>query len=244
MFSDKIVDTDSFLDMGQGAQLLYFHLCMRADDDGFVSNPKKIMRMIGAQDDDLKVLLAKRFIIQFESGVCVIKHWLIHNLIRSDRYNETQWVKEKKLLVVDEETKKYSLIKPLATECQPNDNQVAPQVRLGKVRLGKVSTPSEPKDSQDIVKFIDLWEDINPAYRKFFANKTERGASADLIKISPLKDWEIFMPLLQKMNADQYSRGKSTKPSELLRNIGYFKAWIDQKRTPDPKRKVAIIPND
>ena len=135
MFSDKIVDTDAFLDMGAGSQLLYFHLCMRADDDGFVSNPKKIMRMIGSQDDDYKVLLAKRFVIQFESGVCVIKHWLIHNLIRQDRYHETQWVKEKEQLLIDDKTKKYSL----ATNVIPSGNQVKTEVRLGKVRLGKVS---------------------------------------------------------------------------------------------------------
>jgi len=135
MFSDKIVDTDAFLDMGAGSQLLYFHLCMRADDDGFVSNPKKIMRMIGSQEDDFKILLAKRFVLQFESGVCVIKHWLIHNLLRNDRYKETQYVKEKKMLAVDKETKKYSLIKPKDEYWQPNGNQMAPQVRLGKVRL-------------------------------------------------------------------------------------------------------------
>ena len=141
MFSDKIVDTDAFLDMGIGSQLLYFHLCMRADDDGFVANPKKIMRMIGSQEDDYKVLLGKRFIIQFESGVCVIKHWLIHNLIRFDRYNETQWVKEKSQLTIDPETKKYSLIKP-NNDVIPNGNQLATQDRLGKDRLGKdIHTP-------------------------------------------------------------------------------------------------------
>lgn len=138
MFSDKIVDTDAFLDMGSGSQLLYFHLCMRADDDGFVSNPKKIMRMIGSQDDDYKILIAKRFVIQFQSGVCVIKHWLIHNLIRQDRYNETQWIKEKEQLVIDEKTKKYSLNTD-ETIVIPNGNQMAPQVRLGKVSIGKDS---------------------------------------------------------------------------------------------------------
>ena len=82
MFSLKVVDTDAFLDMPQSSQLLYFHLAMRADDDGFVSNPKKIMRMLGTQDDDIKVLVLKKFIIPFESGICVIKHWRIHNYIQ------------------------------------------------------------------------------------------------------------------------------------------------------------------
>src|SRR4051812_42051179 len=102
MFSPQIVDSDAFLDMPQTSQLLYFHLAMRADDDGFVGNPKKILRMIGGNDDDLKVLFTKRFILGFESGVIVIKHWLIHNLIRADRYHETQYLEEKSILTVKE----------------------------------------------------------------------------------------------------------------------------------------------
>lgn len=119
-----------------------------------------------------------------------------------------------------------------------------------KLKLkSKLKSTSEPEVSQDIPnleipEFINLWRDINPAYRKFFENKTERKAVADLLKISPFRDWVIFLPLLQKMNADQYAKGKSTKPTELLRNIGHFKAWLDQKRAPDPKRKIAEIPND
>jgi len=98
MFSMHIVDSDAFLDMPLSSQVLYFHLAMRADDDGFVSNPKKIMRMIGSQDDDYKVLITKRFIIPFENGICVIKHWKIHNYIRKDTYNETQYLEERSRL--------------------------------------------------------------------------------------------------------------------------------------------------
>ena len=89
MFSLKVVDTAAFLDLPQSSQLLYFQLSMRADDDGFVSNPKKIMRMLGSNEDDYKLIILKKFVIPFDSGVCVIKHWVIHNLIRSDRYTET-----------------------------------------------------------------------------------------------------------------------------------------------------------
>ena len=85
MFAKTIIDSDAFLDMPLSAQALYFHLSMRADDDGFINNPKKIQRMVGASDDDCKLLLMKRFIIVFESGVVVIKHWRIHNYIRNDR---------------------------------------------------------------------------------------------------------------------------------------------------------------
>jgi len=81
MFSMRIIDTDMFLDMPISSQLLYFHLSMRADDDGFVNSPKKISKMVGASDDEIKVLFAKKFIIGFDSGVVVIKHWRIHNYI-------------------------------------------------------------------------------------------------------------------------------------------------------------------
>jgi hypothetical protein len=143
MISLRIVDTDAFMDMPLSSQALYLHLLIRADDDGFIANPKKVMRMIGSQDDDLKILTAKKFVIPFESGVCVIKHWKIHNLIRSDRYTETQWIREKDQLVIDEKTQKYSLNKGQKNVI-PNGNQMATQVRLGKVRKGKrENTPAE-----------------------------------------------------------------------------------------------------
>lgn len=135
MFSLQIVDSDAFLDMPQSSQLLYFHLSMRADDDGFVSNPKKIARVVGANDDDIKVLFTKRFLLAFESGVVVIKHWRIHNLIRGDRYNETKYIDEKASL----QLKENGSYTELDTAWQPDGNQMAPQVRLGKVRIGKDS---------------------------------------------------------------------------------------------------------
>lgn len=100
MFSTKIIDSDAFMDMPASTQGLYFHLCMRADDEGFVGNPKKIMRMVGSAEDDLKVLLLKRFVLAFESGIVVIKHWLIHNTIRMDRFSPTSYQEEKKLLAI------------------------------------------------------------------------------------------------------------------------------------------------
>ena len=101
MFSPDIVCSDAFLEMPVSAQALYFHLAMRADDDGFVS-PRSTMRLVGAGEDDLKVLLAKRFVLPFESGVVVVKHWLIHNLIRADLYKETLYKKEKSMLGLNE----------------------------------------------------------------------------------------------------------------------------------------------
>ena len=97
MFAKSVIDSDEFLDMPQEAQLLYFHLSMRADDDGFIT-PKKVMRLIGAREDALKILIAKSFIRPFDSGVIVIKHWAINNLIRKDRYTPTIYQTEKQSL--------------------------------------------------------------------------------------------------------------------------------------------------
>ena len=131
MFAKTIIDSDAFLDMPTTSQLLYFHLSMRADDDGFINKPKTIMRMIGSSDDDIKLLIAKKFLIPFDSGVVVIKHWKIHNYIAKDRYTETKYKDEKSLLTLDEN-------KAYTTCIQPVD-ELETQVRLGKVRLGKVS---------------------------------------------------------------------------------------------------------
>lgn len=148
MFAKTIIDSDAFLDMPMTARLLYYDLGMRADDDGFVNSPKKIMRFIGASDDDLKVLSAKKFIIPFESGVVVIKHWKIHNYIRKDTYNATTYKNEKALLGIDENnaytTNPVELIPqstvaehdPSTTRGRPVDDP-STQVRLGKGRLGK-----------------------------------------------------------------------------------------------------------
>lgn len=145
MFTKKIIDSDAFLDMPLSAQSLYFHLNMRADDDGFVNNPKKIQRMIGAAEDDLKLLIAKRFVLAFANGVVVIKHWRMHNLLRKDRYTPTQYTEQKdQLLLKDngsytEKIAEFPDSNQVATTWQPDGNQVATQVRIGKDRIDKVS---------------------------------------------------------------------------------------------------------
>jgi len=139
MFAKTVVDSDAFLDMPMSARLLYYDLGMRGDDDGFINAPKKIMRFTGATDDDMKLLIAKKFVIPFESGVVVIKHWKIHNYIQNDRYTETKYKKEKSLLALDE-NKSYTLVgNALDTECIQDVSRMETQVRLGKDRLGKGS---------------------------------------------------------------------------------------------------------
>ena len=139
MFSKDVIDTDHFLEMPMTAQVLYFLLALRADDDGFVSSPKRIMRLIGVGEDDMKILIAKSFIIPFDTGVCVIRHWKIHNYIQSDRYSPTVYQEEFHMLK-ENSNKTYDM----DTECIQNGNSSDTQVRLGKVSLGKGSKDIYP----------------------------------------------------------------------------------------------------
>jgi len=145
MFAKTIIDSDAFLDMPLSAQALYFHLSMRADDDGFINNPRKIQRTIGCGNDDLKLLFAKNFVIPFESGIVVIKHWKIHNYIQKDRYKPTMYQEEKSKL--DFKVNKAYTLKPpeeLAqnttdTKCihdvSSSDTQVSLELEIGKSSL-------------------------------------------------------------------------------------------------------------
>ena len=145
MFSNTITDSDLFMDMPKSAQLLYFHLNMHADDDGFVGNTKSIMRMTGSSDDDLKILLAKQYLIPFENGVTVIKDWHIHNYIRSDRKHPTKYTSELKQLELNEDASysKLPIGSQVSANCQPNDGHLVgnchTEVRLGKDSIGKDS---------------------------------------------------------------------------------------------------------
>lgn len=126
MFAKTIIDSDAFIDMPLSTHALYFHLSMRADDDGFINNPRKIQRMIGASDDDLKLLVTKRFIIPFESGIVVIKHWKIHNYIRGDRKKDTVYPEEMALLT-EKENGAYSLISEDSALVEPPKNETSRQ---------------------------------------------------------------------------------------------------------------------
>ena len=102
MFDKTITNSDDFLELPDSSQVLYFHLNMNADDDGFVNNWRSIIRMTGTKEDDLKLLITKSFVIPFESGVIVIKHWRINNYLRNDRYKETKHKEELSCLSIDE----------------------------------------------------------------------------------------------------------------------------------------------
>ena len=153
MFAKTIIDSDVFTDMPISARLLYYDLAMRADDDGFVNSPKKIMRFVGASMDDMNVLIAKQFIIPFESGVVVIKHWKIHNYIQKDRYKATSYQAEKESLTLKNGTyytDDLPDVSNLDTECIQDVYSLDTQDRLGKVRLELGKDRVRDRDRQEL----------------------------------------------------------------------------------------------
>ena len=207
MIAKTIIDSDLFLDMPMSTQCLYFHLNMRADDDGFINNPKKIQRMIGCNDDDIKLLIAKNFIIPFESGVVVIKHWKIHNYIRMDRYKETLYKEEKSQLVTDK-SKEYIL-------GRPDDIPLVDQ-RLTQDRLGKDNIPIEEECVNEYVS--EKLSSMSKLYQKNIG--MANGIVGEwLIDMSNQIDVDLFRKALEICT----EKGKL--------NFGYLKGiiknWLD-----------------
>ena len=204
MFSRKITESDQFLDMPMSAQSLYFHINMQADDDGFVGNVKTIKRMIGASDDDLKLLIAKQFLIPFETGIVVIRDWKIHNYIQKDRYTETFYQQEKAQLETVE-NKQYQV---MDTKCIQDVSSLDTQVRLGKDRLGKDSQDNtnehsdKPNESVLSERFDSLW--------KQYPNKKGKPTA---------------------FTAYKKAIKTGTTDDEILKGIENYKKEIDLKRT-------------
>ena len=198
MFSKKITETDLFLDMPMSAQCLYFHLNMSADDDGFIGNAKTIRRMIGASEDDLKLLLSKEFLIPFQSGVVVVKDWRIHNYIRSDRYSETVYQDEKKSLqVLDNGRYEFSLENVIPNDI-PDDNQTGyqmdTQVRLGKDRVVKDKKDNSPKSKKRIYDVESIhYQLAEYLFEKMKENNPE-------VKEPKLNDWANDIRLMMEID--------------------------------------------
>ena len=171
MFAKTVIDSDAFLDMPMSTQALYFHLAMRADDDGFINNSKRIQRMIGASDDDFKVLIAKQFIIPFETGVIVIKHWKMHNYIQKDRYKPTIYKAEKETLLLD----KKGVYTKSDTKCIQDVYNSDTQDRLGKDRL---------ELGKDIKK--ERKTSFDDAIDKYTSNDELKSAIVEFIKMRKL----------------------------------------------------------
>lgn len=160
MFAKTIIDSDAFLDMPVSTQLLYFHLAMRADDDGFINKPKAIMRLIGSSHNDIELLCREKFIIPFESGIVVIKHWKIHNYIRKDCYTETNYKEEKAMLGLDENDS-YTLlcnesVTELLQDCDESVTSLSTQVSKGKVSKSKDNN-NNVQNAEAEALFDELW---------------------------------------------------------------------------------------
>ena len=229
MFAKTIVDSDAFIDMPTSARLLYYDLGMRADDDGFVNSPKKIMKFSGASDDDLRILSAKKFIIPFESGVVVIKHWKIHNYIRKDTYTETKYKGEKAMLYTDENNA-YSTTNPLLNSGEETPSTIRgrdvdeplTQVRLGKVRLGKDSIDSADEPLSDFDIAINNFKDHRKKIKKPMTDHAVDLLKKDLQKYAPddvqkqielidraiMKGWQTVYPI------DNFKKGDRVEPTE------------------------------
>ena len=171
MFSLAVVDTDRFMDMPTSAQALYFHLGMHGDDDGFVSSPKKIQRSSGCNDDDLKLLIAKGFIIPFDSGVVVITDWKINNTLKNDRYAGTIYQDEKAALHLGDNGK-YTLVSDMDPEWNQNGTMLDPQHNI--TEHNPITTEQKTADKPPVVcgDFEKFWS----AYPKKVGKKSAKKA--------------------------------------------------------------------
>jgi hypothetical protein len=213
MFSKDITGTDAFLDMPISSQLLYFHLGMEADDDGFIGSPKKILKIVGAGEDDLKILSAKRFILVFPTGVVVIKHWKINNYIQSDRYHETKYIEEKKALIT-KENGSY-------TECIQGVSKLDTQYRLGKASLGKANSAKLP--------FNSFWELYD---KKIGKPKSEK--KWDALSLKEQKDILDYLPKYIEITPDKKYR---KNPETFFNN----RSWEDEIISAEKKATKLIL---
>lgn len=209
MFAKTIIDSDAFLDMPLSTQALYFHLSMRADDEGFINNPRKIQRMIGASDDDLKLLAAKNFIIPFESGVVVIKHWKIHNYIRTDRLHSTKYTDEKAALSV-KENGAYTIMSDI---CQSNVSQLVGNLdtedRLGKDRLGEDRLGEDRQGSCNYQQIADMYNDTCVSFPRLTTlSEARKKAIKARLNVYSLED---FRRLFTKAQESTFLKGANNR---------------------------------
>lgn len=223
MFTKKITESDAFLDMPLSAQCLYFHLNMEADDDGFVNSPKKIQRLIGAKEDDLKLLIMKSFLLVFENGVVVIKHWRMHNTIRQDRYHPTNY---------KEEYQKLGLKDNNSYTWQPSGNQLA--------------TKCIPSGNRDIGLGLDIDIDLdldikkeNIKRKKYGTFKNVNLTDEEYEKLKErFKDYEKKIENLSyyiKSKGDKYKSHYATILNWARKDEDKMPGWFDKELEKDQK---------
>ena len=235
MFAKTIVLSDAFLDMPLSARCLYFTLGMFADDDGFVNSPKGIMRQAGCSDDDMKVLLAKKFLLAFDSGVIVIKHWRINNYLRNDRYVPTKYIDEKAMLSEDENNA-YTLSKPVGI---PSNGIPS----IGKDSLGKVSqdsgqkrssrfTPPTLEEVKAYASEAQLHVDPERFYR-YFTTPNDKGETWVDSKGNKVKNWKQKMLTWDKTDSTIKTAVAQEKPRKKSNFDNYQEYGVSHPRLED-----------
>ncbi len=229
MMSKSIIETDKFMDMPMSAQCLYFHLLLRADDDGFIVSPKRTMRSIGCTDDDMKILIAKSYVLAFESGVIVVKHWRIHNYVKRDRYKQSS-IPESKLIMLDE-NREYQYLEPKrnqsGTSLEPKRNQSG--------------TSLEPKRSKE------EHEGHSGDHEEYDKINTSDGAEPNWNQTGTKMEPKWFHRLdkirLDKIRGEEIRKDKKEKQSVSLKTIieefagknsmlfEAVKDWIEMRKT-------------
>ncbi|MGQ7441002.1 DnaD domain-containing protein [Streptococcus suis] len=244
MFSKEITTSDHFVDMPQSTQLLYFHLGMEADDEGFIGNARMLSRAYGANSDDLKLLQAKGFIIIFESGVTVVKDWNLNNQIRKDRLKPTIYQAEKSLLTLDN-TGVYQLDNQMTTKPQPNDNQMTTKCphRLGKDSIDKDSI-GEQQLGAGAEKNI-IFEKLKEAFGEMSISGTITNEANDLVAVhgQELLLYALDETILNGGRSIRYTRsilerwqGEGLRTVEQIKNSRKKKKddWVPDPNYPPP----------
>ena len=235
MFAKGVIDSDMFLDMPPTAQLLYFHLCMRADDDGFINNPKRIMRVVRAADDDMRMLIAKNYIIPFESGIVVVKHWWLHNYIQKDRYKPT--LCDEKKYVKANNNKVYEI---LDTRCIQDVSSVETNCtpRLDKIRLDKINVLSGKPDH--VKEIISILNDVANKNYKATTPKTRQLINARLNEGFNVDDFRAVIEKKYKQWAGSEME-KYMRPETLFgtKFEGYLNETVITEEP--PKKKIVYV---
>ena len=265
MFAKSIVLSDAFTDMPMSARCLYFTLGMFADDDGFIGSPKSIMRQCGASEDDMKVLIAKKFVIEFETGVIVVKHWRMNNQIRKDRHHYTTYLEEMKQIGIDNKgaytTNPEKIVAFLPTECdsiidviedseewQPNGNQMATEYRLGKVSKenNNMSSDDEKQSNKSEVmsEIIGYLNKVTGKNFKANTADTKKHITARLREGFTLEDFKAVIDIKTKQWLHDDHMKSYLRPQTLFGTK--FEGYLNEapKKKPMPEKPKEEPPQE
>lgn len=239
MFSNKVIETDAFLEMPDSTQNLYFHLSMNADDDGFVAKPKSIMRMTGKKEDDMRLLITKSFIIPFESGVIVIKHWRINNYLRADRYKETIYQEEKQQLSLNAKGE-YELgiptgiptVDPNKSISNSNTNTNNIYNNTSNEEKGVEKETKSTETQQDIVKSFNFGIEVEAQILKWLEYKKEKKQTYKEIGLKTL---------LKSLKQDVENKGEQYVIDSITSSIANnYSGIFPAKQAKEPKKDKTI----